>query len=129
MLFLTISIAYFPAQRYLIDKEFIYFTKSAFLASIGSSNFLFAHSTKGYFDTKTDLIPLVHTWTLAVEEQFYVILPLLFISLWRHGKYAVLIGITTLALISLGLTCVPFIDPVHKFYMVYTRFGSWHSDR
>ena len=39
------------------------------------SNFLF-HSQSGYFDTVAQLKPLLHTWSLAVEEQFYLIVPL-----------------------------------------------------
>jgi peptidoglycan/LPS O-acetylase OafA/YrhL len=122
MLFFTITCCYYPAQKYLVETEFFYFCKSALLASVGSSNFLFAASTKGYFDTRTDLIPLVHTWTLGVEEQFYVIIPLIFILLWRLGRNAVLFVIASLALVSFCLTFSPHINSVYKFYMLYTRF-------
>jgi peptidoglycan/LPS O-acetylase OafA/YrhL len=57
---------FLPAYQLLPANEFIYFTKSAILASIGLSNTLFAKTTLGYFDTRTDMIPLVHTWTLGV---------------------------------------------------------------
>jgi hypothetical protein len=121
MLYFTIAVCYYPAYKYLIEKEFLYFTKSAFLASVGASNFLFATITKGYFDTKTDFIPLVHTWTLGVEEQFYVILPLLFITLWRFGRNVVVFALTSLAVLSFYLT-FGLMNPINNFYMLYTRF-------
>jgi peptidoglycan/LPS O-acetylase OafA/YrhL len=122
MLYLTISISYLPAYKYLIDQEFFNFTKSAFLASIGLSNFFFVSTTKGYFDTATDLVPLVHTWTLGVEEQFYAIIPLLFMLFSRFGTKVVLIILVALTTVSFGLTFSTQINPVVKFYMLQTRF-------
>jgi peptidoglycan/LPS O-acetylase OafA/YrhL len=121
MLYFTISISYIPAYKYLFDKEFVHFTKSAFLASVGLSNFFFATTTNGYFDTKTDLLPLVHTWTLGVEEQFYVIIPLLFILFRKLDRMAIMSSIVTLALASFYLTFVN-TNSIHKFYMLHTRF-------
>jgi peptidoglycan/LPS O-acetylase OafA/YrhL len=47
-------------------------------AFFGCSNFILAGNNDGYFSPKTDLNPFLHTWSLAVEEQFYVIFPLIF---------------------------------------------------
>ncbi len=41
---------------------------------------------EGYFDAPADIKPLLHTWSLAVEEQFYVIFPILLITLFYLGK-------------------------------------------
>jgi peptidoglycan/LPS O-acetylase OafA/YrhL len=121
MLYSTIALFYYPAYKYLSDKEFLYFTKSSFLASFGLSNFLFASTTNGYFDTNTDLIPLIHTWTLGVEEQFYAVIPLVFACSWRFGRSTLIVVIASLALISFTLTFI-VVNPVYKFYMLYTRF-------
>ena len=48
------------------------FGQSIIAVSLFSSNFLFWWET-GYFDTASELKPLLHTWSLAVEEQFYII--------------------------------------------------------
>jgi peptidoglycan/LPS O-acetylase OafA/YrhL len=58
---------------------------------------------------------------LGVEEQFYVILPLLFIGIHRFGKSWIFGSILGLALASFALTFVE-INSIHKFYMLYTRF-------
>jgi peptidoglycan/LPS O-acetylase OafA/YrhL len=121
MLFFTIIVSFIPARKYLVTKDYGYFVDSAFQSSIGLSNFLFAKTTKGYYDTKTDLIPLVHTWTLAVEEQFYLVIPILFLSLWKLGRGVVL---TSLSALTLGSFLLTFYDKneTFKFYMIYSRF-------
>ena len=121
MLYFTLFACYLPAYRYLIEKEFKFFTRSVSWASFGSSNFLFSTTTQGYFDTATNLIPLVHTWTLGVEEQFYVIIPLIFVSIWPLGKHTVLFVINALATVSFCLTFLT-MNATFKFYMLYTRF-------
>jgi peptidoglycan/LPS O-acetylase OafA/YrhL len=121
MLFCTIAVCYLPAYKLLAYSDFLNFIKTAFYASIGLSNFLFATILNGYFDSGTDYIPLIHTWTLGVEEQFYVIIPLIFIGLWRFGRNAVLFVIGILSIGSFALTFVNLNSP-YKFYMLYTRF-------
>src|SRR5579862_9041968 len=58
----------------LLPSEFTQYAKSVIAATTSSSNFYFwQHS--GYFDSPTSF-PLLHTWSLAVEEQFYILFPL-----------------------------------------------------
>src|SRR5581483_2925162 len=53
-----------------------------FAALFGANGYLYQLRT-GYFDVSTELNPLLHTWTLAVEEQFYVVFPALLAVGWR----------------------------------------------
>jgi peptidoglycan/LPS O-acetylase OafA/YrhL len=56
--------------------------RAAFAATLSVSNLLFWHSAN-YFQTKSDLIPLLMTWSLGVEEQFYAVIPVLLVLLAR----------------------------------------------
>jgi peptidoglycan/LPS O-acetylase OafA/YrhL len=55
------------------------------LASFFSANFYLLQLPTGYFDVSTDFNPLLHTWTLGVEEQFYVVFPVVLLAAWRIG--------------------------------------------
>jgi peptidoglycan/LPS O-acetylase OafA/YrhL len=50
-----------------------------------SSNVVFWKS-QGYFDEASEINPLIHTWSLAVEEQWYIVFPILLLMLWRFNK-------------------------------------------
>lgn len=65
------------------------------------ANFLFC-SKSGYFETASEYQPLLHTWSLAVEEQFYLLLPLLLLPLARRGKHAVISATALLIAASLA---------------------------
>jgi peptidoglycan/LPS O-acetylase OafA/YrhL len=121
MLILTLLVSYIPALVFRLDDKFAtFFAKSAFYSSIAVSNIFYASTTRGYFDTSSDLIPLIHTWTLGVEEQFYFIIPLIFILFWRFGKKFVGKVIILMAIGSFYLTFVTS-NPIEKFYMLHTR--------
>lgn len=78
---------------YLMPDELISFAKSAVYSLLGVSNFYFFSGT-GYFNTTT-YEPLLHTWSLSVEEQFYVVWPFIVFVLARMAgkKRALFISI------------------------------------
>ncbi|MDJ1009699.1 MAG: acyltransferase family protein [Paracoccaceae bacterium] len=86
------------------------------------SNVWFWQNSGGYFDGSTDYLPLLHTWSLAVEEQFYILFPLLLLVLVRLGQRTTL-GVTlTLVVASLALAAwaTPRM-PSASFYLLPTR--------
>jgi peptidoglycan/LPS O-acetylase OafA/YrhL len=68
----------------LMPVEMEYFARSLKAAAMFGSNFQFEKET-GYFDIAAQTKPLLHTWSLAVEEQFYILFPLLLIAIHRFA--------------------------------------------
>ncbi len=102
MLWVTALAAY----AILIPEDFRPFAQSLTASSLFASNLLFARDT-GYFDSAEGMQPLLHTWTLGVEEQFYLVFPLVLIACRRWRPQAMLpvvyaLGLTSFAL-ALGL--------------------------
>ena len=97
------------------------FSKSIVSASTFWSN-IFFWTQAGYFDTQAELKPLLHTWSLAVEEQYYIFFPVLFLLFWRWGLNKI-IGILVLTfLLSLSLAqWGAYNVPNPTFYLLPTR--------
>ncbi|MDB2531620.1 acyltransferase [Alphaproteobacteria bacterium] len=68
----------------LLPNQMIEFSRSLVATSLFLSNVLFWRETD-YFATAASEKPLLHTWSLSVEEQFYLAFPLFFIGVWRFG--------------------------------------------
>ena len=103
---------------YLLPKEFEEFAWSLLSAMFSYSNF--------YFWTKTSYFvadgPLLHTWSLAVEEQFYLFFPLFLMLLYRMKRAWLIPATLGVFFISfaISVTC-SYKFPVANFYMPYTR--------
>lgn len=109
------------ALLWLMPREMKDYAKSLIAVPLFLSNVLFWRQS-GYFDTGVDAKPLIHTWSLAVEEQFYILFPLLLMVLWRGGRTRLtavltLIGVCSLAVAQLFAKS----HPDAGFYLLHTR--------
>jgi peptidoglycan/LPS O-acetylase OafA/YrhL len=97
------------------------FGQSLMATTLFASNFWFLSNTD-YFHTAAKYTPLIHTWSLAVEEQFYLLFPLLMLALRRLKPPALLAVLCGLAAASLGLSQV-MLAHYHNssFYLLPTR--------
>ncbi|MEO0344781.1 MAG: acyltransferase family protein [Pseudomonadota bacterium] len=77
----TVAIGYIV----LLPDDLVTAGKSAFASVVFASNILF-FQFQDYFDTTAEVNALLHTWSLAVEEQFYVFFPLLLVGLVRFRQ-------------------------------------------
>ncbi len=109
------------AWWWLLPEELISFGQSIMAVVAFVSNILFWQQTD-YFTASNDLIPLLHTWSLAVEEQFYIFFPLFLALFWKAGTRTLVFVISIIALLSLGLTEWWWrYFPDANFYLIPTR--------
>lgn len=79
------------------------YSESSISALLGLSNFYFWNEA-GYFDSSSEFKPLLHTWTLSVEEQFYFCLPILLVLLSKRSQVFSFCGIFFLLLLSFAIS-------------------------
>ena len=105
------------------------FGKSMIATTFFGSNILFFRES-GYFDSASITKPLLHTWSLAVEEQFYLFFPLLLIAINRFSKNRYLPWLLGIGFVSLLASVYGvYTHQVATFYLIPTRawellFGS-----
>ncbi|MCY7264379.1 acyltransferase family protein [Pseudomonas protegens] len=76
----------------------------------------------GYFDTSSALKPLMHLWSLAIEEQFYLIYPVIVVCAWRLGRNFLFVLIALL-LVSFSLNIFEiYRDSTKAFFLPQMRF-------
>ncbi|WP_300039449.1 acyltransferase family protein [uncultured Roseobacter sp.] len=117
VMFACIPFAYmwmFPAQL----KDF---SQSIVATVFFGSNILFWREA-GYFAPAAELKPLLHTWSLAVEEQYYLLFPLFLFGFWRFGRRSVFGAIIVIAAFSLILAEWGWRNaPSANYYLAPTR--------
>jgi peptidoglycan/LPS O-acetylase OafA/YrhL len=120
-LFFIVALCIPFAWLLLLPGDLASFASSVAAVATFSSNILF-WSESGYFDTVAELKPLLHTWSLAVEEQFYVFFPLILLMAWRFGRRRLIATLVVLLVISLGTAeWGAYASPAAAFYLLPTR--------
>jgi len=102
-LFLVMLVCIPFAWMWMLPDQMKNFSQSLVAVSLFASNILFWKES-GYFEADAIEKPLLHTWSLAVEEQYYVLFPIFLILAWRFGKNRVFWMIVVMAAISLLLS-------------------------
>jgi peptidoglycan/LPS O-acetylase OafA/YrhL len=120
-LFLVMFVSLVFGYMYLMPDEFKNFGQSLVATSLFSNNILLS-STSGYWSLDSEFKPLLHTWSLGVEEQYYVIVPILLMLFWRFNKNGILYLLWTIFLTSLCFSIwFVNISPDWAFYNLPTR--------
>jgi len=99
--------------------------RTGLMAFLGLSNVVLASSSNDYFAPRTEFNPYTHTWSLGVEEQFYLLFPLIFLP-WLRGSMTrrVSLGLFAAGLVaSLLLAAIWSVDETTRaFYLIFSRF-------
>lgn len=105
----------------LFPDEMKTYAASLLAAVFSVSNIWFAHQTS-YFDPAAATQPLLHTWSLGVEEQFYIFYPLLLSAVFRYRRawLPALIWILLAASLALSIGLSPFY-PRSSYFLIHSR--------
>jgi len=118
ILFITAIVGFFVLPAITRDA----LGRDLFAAAAYVSNYLFAWWENDYQNLNATPSPFIHYWSLAVEEQFYVVWPIFILVLSRYGKRAILNGVAIVTglsfMFSLYLTQAA---PIWAFYSLPTR--------
>lgn len=120
-LFITLAVCALLAYKFLLPAELEAFAKSFLAATFSCSNILF-YQQAGYFEGAAAMRPLLHTWSLAVEEQFYIFLPLFLLALRRYSPATRRMVVLAVATCSFLLSAWgAFHSPEAAFYLAHAR--------
>lgn len=109
------------AWMWMLPAELKAFSQSIVAVVFFASNILFWRE-EGYFAPSAELKPLLHTWSLAVEEQYYLLFPVFLLLTWRFGRSRVFWMVAATAALSLLLSEWGWrYAPGANFYLAPTR--------
>lgn len=122
-LFLVTIACIVPAWFWMLSNQLETFAESVLAVALFSSN-IFFWGKSDYFAPAVEDMPLLHTWSLAVEEQFYVVFPIFVLLLWRLGHRWLILSIAAVAVLSLGLAeYTSRTHPSAAFY--FSQMRAW----
>ena len=118
VLILTLPFAIY----YMIPDQIKDFSGSLISTALFVSNFYFS-ADAGYFGANALEKPLLHTWSLSVEEQYYAFFPLFMMLGWRYGEAWIIQRLCLVALISLFIAeiSLPLLGPDLSYFLTTGR--------
>jgi peptidoglycan/LPS O-acetylase OafA/YrhL len=117
-----VSAACVPFALLLLLPDFLQNFGQSLVATMLFSNNILLALTSGYWELESGYKPLLHTWSLGVEEQFYFAFPLLLAAVWRFGRRAQVGLIVVLGLVSFGFAEYGWrTHPAASFYLPTSR--------
>ncbi len=121
-LLLVCTFAVLPVGIYLMMPGDLYaLARSVIASNLSANNILLYLTSGGYWEVDNDYRPLMHTWSLAVEEQFYIIYPLIFLFVSSKRIKLIQYIILLLTICSLAVFILES-DENKKFFLLQYRF-------
>ena len=120
-LYFVVLVSILPAWFILVPTDLIDYSETI-ISAVGFSSNIILWLQSGYFDPSAELKPLLHTWSLAVEEQFYLFFPPLLMLLYHFIKKQALATIVLILVMSLMLShWGAYNKPTATYYLLPTR--------
>ena len=120
-LFVILLFSFIVSSVIFLPGQFVDFARSATAISFFISNIAFDQGA-GYFGGAAEHNPLLHTWSLSVEEQFYVVFPIALVLAIRHlGRGAIVFMLMVAAISFAASNRAVADDPVSAFYLSWSR--------
>ena len=122
-LYLVVAVSFAFAWLWLLPSEMMDFGRSVVGITLFGSNVVFNQQI-GYFTDDVGSWPLIHTWSLAVEEQFYALFPFLLLLSQRLRSRWVFLSVAALSALSFASAqWMSQVDPQADFYL--PQFRAW----
>ena len=119
-LYLTIFFCLPFAWMWLQPADLRHFGKSIAAVVLFISNFLFQKG--GYFEASSELMPLLHTWSLAIEEQYYIFFPIILVLTYKKRSLSTILVLSVLGIASLLFAQWETVrHPEQAFFMLPSR--------
>lgn len=122
-LFFVIAVTTIAATVMLLPGDFRSFSQSIVAATVFGANLLF-WKTSGYFDGPAEMKPLLHTWSLSVEEQFYIAFPVILLVLVRYASRHVRLVFVIAMLLSFA-ACLIAVQRHQEAAFYLPMFRAW----
>jgi peptidoglycan/LPS O-acetylase OafA/YrhL len=121
-LFSMMLITFVAAAIIMVPLDLREFGKSIISTTLFAGNIWF-YSQEGYFNEAAELQPLLHTWSLGVEEQYYVLFPVILIALSRFFSFKLLFAsVAILAVVSFIASVIMLPnEPEAVFFLPHLR--------
>jgi peptidoglycan/LPS O-acetylase OafA/YrhL len=117
----TVAVCLIVGYFLFESKDFDNLARSSIANNLFLANIFFYWQT-GYFDASAELKPLLHTWSLSIEEQYYVVTPLLLMAVGRFFKQKFLLFVVPIFAISFAACVIGMAsNPSAVFYLLPTR--------
>ena len=123
MLFFVIFISMPFAWHKLFPADFVNYSNSIIASIFFVSNYFFYFNGMEYGSTNSLLLPLLHTWSLSIEEQFYLIAPISLLIIYKFLRSHILLLLIIFSLLSfLFAILMQEYNPKLNFYVSLSRF-------
>ena len=124
-LFVVLLFTSATALFVLFPDDLVTYARSLIATSLSFSNYFLINHTSDYFSLSVEQLPLLHTWSLSVEEQFYIVWPLVFLLVFKKTK-GKLVSVITIATLSALASCayssyLVTYWPAASYYSLFSR--------